>query len=63
MVIKRGNGVALGELLNRLEGKVIERHELEAKLPVTLVFQPVVKRPELPAGEVIDVEAKEVTEG
>jgi hypothetical protein len=60
MVVKSGNMQALAEMLNRLEGKVVERHELEAKMPVTLVFQPVVKATALPEANVIDVEAREL---
>ena len=61
---KTGNSQALNELLNRLEGKVTERHEFEA-MPVTLVFQPVlappvggIAPPELIEANVIEGEAK-----
>jgi len=39
-LLKRGNVQAFQELLNRIDGRVSERHELEAKIPVTLIFQP-----------------------
>jgi len=58
MIIRNGNPVALKELLDRLEGKVIERHELEAKIPVNLIFTPfpVREQPKL-------IEARDVVEG
>ena len=31
---------AIVEIMNRIDGKVIERHSLEGTLPVTLVFRP-----------------------
>lgn len=56
--IKRGNSQALQELLNRFEGRVVEKHEVENKQSITLVFQP--------AGQVTEIaprEPKEVVEG
>jgi len=65
MVLKRGNVQAMDMLLDRLEGKVIERHELEGSLPITLVFQPVA-RPTLGEGagdrDTLVVDAPEVRE-
>ena len=37
---KVGDMRAIEELLNRIDGKVIERHKLEAEIPITLLFQP-----------------------
>ena len=55
-----GNIQALQEIFNRIDGKVTERHELEAKVPVTLVFQPVIEPKQLPEANVIDSEAIEI---
>jgi hypothetical protein len=35
-----GNLEAIKEIMNRVDGKVVERHEIENKTPVTLVFMP-----------------------
>lgn len=41
LAVKRGNIQAIQEIMNRIDGKVIERHEVENKQSITLVFQPV----------------------
>lgn len=38
--MKRGSFQAILELWNRIDGKVTEKHEIEGKIPVTLVFKP-----------------------
>jgi len=37
---KMGNMVATKEMLDRIDGRVVERHKLEAELPVKLLFVP-----------------------
>ena len=37
---KLGSVVAIKELLDRIDGKVAERHKLDAELPVKIVFVP-----------------------
>ncbi len=37
---KRGNIVAMKELLDRIDGKVAETHKIEAEIPIRLVFRP-----------------------
>ena len=61
---KTGNIQALQEIFNRIDGKVIERHELEGALPITLVFQPVVRSGvlDVPLGDVIEGQAREIPE-
>lgn len=59
--IKKGNSQAMVELLNRIDGKVTEKHEIENKQSITLVFKPVEPQGQLPEADVIEVEAKELT--
>jgi hypothetical protein len=63
--IKRGNSQALQELLNRFEGKVIEKHEVENKQSITLVFQPVTRAGVLDevGGQVVEGKFKELEGG
>jgi hypothetical protein len=35
-----GNHEAQKEILNRIDGKVVEKHEVEGHVPVTLIFKP-----------------------
>jgi len=63
MVLKRGNVQALDIMLDRLEGKVIERHELEGALPIMLVFQPVSRADALDVPtHVVEGESREIPE-
>jgi hypothetical protein len=35
-----GDLEAIREILNRVDGKVIEKHEIDGQIPVTLIFSP-----------------------
>ena len=37
---KLGNMIAAKEILDRIDGRVVERHKLEGELPITLQFVP-----------------------
>lgn len=53
-----GNIVATKEMLDRIDGKVAERHRIEGELPIRLIF--------VPAEQILELEAKqplEITEG
>ena len=56
---KAGDMRAIEELLNRIDGKVIERHKLEAEIPITLRFLPAA----LLVDQAIEGEYKEIKEG
>ena len=65
MATKHKNIQAAQEIFNRIDGKVIERHEIEGQLPIMLVFtpaqgiekgQPTSKAKELPAVDVVEGE-------
>ncbi len=43
---KIGNVVAIKELLDRVDGKVAERHKIEGELPVKIIFVPASEVPE-----------------
>ena len=59
MVVKRHNVQAMQELLNRIDGKVAEKHELEGVLPVMLVFKPAEPK-QLPEADVVDIPPDDV---
>ena len=58
----RGAFPAIQEIFNRIDGKVAERHEIEGKLPVTLVFQPVIAPVALGQGDIIEGQCHEIPE-
>jgi len=59
---QRGETQAIRELLDRLEGKVAEKHEIEGQLPIKLVFQPIVRETKELEGQAIDGEYKVLDE-
>ena len=60
MATKGSNVQAMQEIFNRLDGKIADIHQLDTKLPVTLVFQPVIQAKELPEATTIDGEFEEL---
>jgi nucleoside permease NupC len=46
-----GNMVATKEMLDRIDGRVVETHKIEGELPIKLVF--------VPAAQILGVEKKE----
>jgi len=60
MAVDDRNTEAMKELINRIDGKVVEKHEIENKTPVTLVFAPV-NLPSGNPGQIITVEPTELS--
>ena len=60
MAVDDRNTEAMKELINRIDGKVVEKHEVENKTPVTLVFTPV-NLPSGDPGQIITVEPTELS--
>ena len=61
---KEGDYIAIVEVINRVDGKVIEKHELDARVPVSLIFAPAQPVEALPESKqhinIIDVKPKEL---
>jgi hypothetical protein len=62
-----GDLEAIKEILNRIDGKVLDKHEIDANIPVTLIFTPAYKtEPETlpsPQGSLIDDSEKSLLTG
>jgi hypothetical protein len=50
-IANRGDLDAIKEVFNRMDGKVIERHELRGDMPISIIFRPVESQPALPSVE------------
>jgi hypothetical protein len=61
MAVVGRNIQAIQEIFNRIDGKVIERHELDTKLPITLLFQPMIARSVESEAVIVDSEAKQIS--
>jgi hypothetical protein len=57
-----GNYQAMAEIFNRVDGRVVEKHEIEGQLPIKLVFKPIVKETMELEGQAIDGEYKVLDE-
>ena len=57
-----GNLIATKEMLDRVDGKVVETHKIEGELPIKLIFVPAQQLLNNKV-EVIEGEVKEITEG
>jgi hypothetical protein len=53
---------AIEELLNRIDGKVVETHKIEGTLPIRLIFVPAQQLLEEQKTKVIDVQPTEIKE-
>ena len=60
---KAGNIQAIKELLDRVDGKVVERHQVEGELPIKLLFVPASQVLEKQKGQIVEGEVKELTDG
>ncbi len=56
---KREDMRAIEEMLNRVDGKVVETHKIEGELPIRLIFVPANQV----IGQIVEGEVKELTEG
>jgi len=62
MAVADRNTQAIQEIFNRIDGRVIERHEVEQRIPVTIVFKPAPEAQQLPSPTqpIITIEPVEV---
>jgi len=58
-----GNIVATKEMLDRIDGRVAERHKIEGELPVKLMFVPAQELLENKTVEILEGEVLEIKEG
>ena len=54
---------AIKELMDRIDGKVIERHKVDMEIPITLVFTPAYALDNMDSQRVIEGHARELVEG
>jgi hypothetical protein len=60
---KRGNMVATKEILDRIDGKVAEKHQIEGEMPIKLLFVPATTLLDKPDSDMtIELESKDIRE-